>query len=94
MPACLPACSPCEGTCLCACLPCLPSFASRGLQTLVLDDLQCRIYREAVAELGRLTALETLVLSATQRHGVFIFGIDSIPDTWRQLTCLRSLELR
>ncbi|KAL4445740.1 hypothetical protein ABPG77_008939 [Micractinium sp. CCAP 211/92] len=65
-----------------------------GLRSLVLDDLQCRLYREPLAELGRLTRLTELVLTATQRHGVFIFGIDCIPDTWSQLSNLRSLELR
>ncbi|KAL4425880.1 hypothetical protein ABPG75_009896 [Micractinium tetrahymenae] len=65
-----------------------------GLRSLALDDLQCRVYREPLAELGRLTQLRELMLTATQRHGVFIFGIDTIPDTWAQLTNLRSLELR
>lgn len=143
-----------------------------GLRSLVLDDLQCRLYREPLAELGRLTQvrggsgvcvrgvgvggwvgggrrrarararwqralcwacrqerpcqrvrscgskrpapaaadepanpcptlsyvrgvqLTELALTATQRHGVFIFGIDCIPDTWRQLSNLRSLEVR
>lgn len=37
--------------------------------------------------------LTELVLTATQRHGVFIFGIDCIPDTWRQLSNLRCLEV-
>ncbi len=37
--------------------------------------------------------LTELVLTATQRHGVFIFGIDCIPDTWSQLSNLRSLEV-
>lgn len=65
-----------------------------GLRSLVLDDVQCRIYREPLAELGRLTQLTELTLSATQRHGVFLFGIDGIPDTWRHLTGLKNLELR
>jgi hypothetical protein len=66
----------------------------RGLRSLTLEDLQCRIYREPLAELGRLTQLTALAVNSTQRHGVFVFGIDCIPDTWKQLGNLRSLELR
>lgn len=66
----------------------------RGLRSLTLEDLQCRIYREPLAELGRLTQLTALAVNSTQRHGVFVFGIDCIPDTWKQLGSLRTLELR
>lgn len=38
--------------------------------------------------------LEALSLCAMERNGVFVFGLDSIPDTWQQLTCLTALELR
>jgi hypothetical protein len=31
---------------------------------------------------------------ATQRHGLFIIGLDCIPDTWQHLRHLSSLELR
>lgn len=51
-----------------------PNLRRRGLRSLTLDDVQCRIYKESLAELGRLTALTQLTLSATQRHGVFIYG--------------------
>jgi hypothetical protein len=66
----------------------------RGLQSLVLEDVQCRLYSEPLAELGRLTQLTCLTVATTQRHGVYIFGLDSIPDTWRHLANLRCLELR
>ncbi|KAI7842300.1 hypothetical protein COHA_003941 [Chlorella ohadii] len=66
----------------------------RGLRSLALEDLQCRIYREPLAELGRLTQLTSLAVNSTQRHGVFVFGIDCLPDTWKQLGSLQSLELR
>ncbi|GAB4823973.1 hypothetical protein N2152v2_011019 [Parachlorella kessleri] len=65
-----------------------------NLRTLVIDDCHCRLYREPVAELGRLTSLEWLSLCAQERNGVFVFGIDSIPDTWKQLSRLQVLELR
>ena len=76
-----------------ACLRCAARCCS-GLRTLALEDIQCRLFREPLAELGRLAALERLSVCATQRHGVFIFGIDAVPDTWRHLGRLRSLELR
>lgn len=42
-----------------------------------------------------MTALEELAVCATQRQGMpFIFGLDAIPDTWRHLGALTSLELR
>eukprot|EP00887_Chlorella_sp_A99_P004746 scaffold4.g4746.t1 len=65
-----------------------------NLRELELEGLHCRLYREPVAELGRLTQLEALVMNATQRHGVFIFGLDTIPDTWAGLGRLTRLELR
>lgn len=82
------ACCPPQPTPTHSALPC------RGLRSLTLDDIQCRLYREPLAELGRLTQLTHLTVSATQRHGVFIFGMDSIPDTWAHLQHLRALELR
>lgn len=38
--------------------------------------------------------LESLSLCAMARNGLFVFGIDSIPDTWQQLRRLKALELR
>lgn len=47
-----------------------------GLQSLSLEDVQSRIYREPLAELGRLRSLTHLAVNSRQREGVFIWGID------------------
>lgn len=65
-----------------------------GLRSLCLDDVRVRLYRDQLCELGRLTALTRLCVNASQRRDVLAYGMDALPDTWAQLTSLRSLELR
>lgn len=65
-----------------------------NIRILKLEGLHCRLYKEPVAELGRMTTLVWLSICSMERNGMFIFGIDSIPDTWQQLRHLRGLELR
>lgn len=55
------------------------------------------MYREQLSELGRLTGLQQLCISAAQGQGQgmsFMCGVDAVPDSWSNLKDLRQLELR
>ncbi|KAG2447702.1 hypothetical protein HYH02_007162 [Chlamydomonas schloesseri] len=71
-------------------LPLLPH-----LRSLAVEGLRSRVSVAAVAPLGDLRKLDTLVLSAAEfRTADWAVGLDGLPHCWSRLTGLTRLELR
>ncbi|CAL8465073.1 g4608 [Coccomyxa elongata] len=70
-------------------ISCLPR-----LRVLRIEDLHCRVDKAALAELARLTQLEELSLTGEEHVNAWAVGVEAIPEEWRALRCLRTLQLR
>ena len=64
------------------------------LKVLRMEDVHTRLERDALAQLGKLTALEELAVSVEDNLGSWAVGLDAIPESWRSLKRLRKLKLR
>eukprot|EP00884_Botryococcus_braunii_P015973 jgi/Botrbrau1/3059/Bobra.0070s0052.2 len=72
---------------LVACLP--------WLRVLHIEDVHGLIKAEAMSNVGRLSQLEELVLTAELgTTATWAVGLEAIPDSWSQLTRLTHLHLR
>eukprot|EP00798_Chlamydomonas_sp_ICE-L_P005104 gene5104-34904_t len=68
-----------------------------NLRTLAVENINCRVSGQELAELSRLSQLEHLSIIVEERTASgqqWIVGMDLIPPAWAALSSLTSLELR